>query len=823
MAAMLLMTAVGGIARAAGPGVTYSGTLTDEAGKGLSAAHFKVYHYVNQGDNVVLEKEGVTAANGAFTFGPVEKSQPFTRDRVVLFDASGHAWAWWEPLDGNRLATRDAKIVAHPPAKIGGVVVDETGKPVPGATVTLEVALYNEAQVRLDDRIGMGQVTDNAGHFVFDRIPAPGRAHVLVKKNGYALYSTARSYPDPPALPPIRAGMDDLHLILAPEAILRVQLVDGGKPVARPGVRMYARESHDPWWSTDQVKTDAQGMAIFHGLWAGRWDAIAVPVPGEDGVLTTQQVRLIKGQTADVQAECGAAGQVRGIVTDTQTHAPLSKQTVMLQLPDDPQRVALAETGTDGRFVLTAPAGKYKVTTYGWAEGGDDPISEADVEIPARGAASATKEIALTIHQQPVLRGQLVDENDKGLPGTINVNNTDIDTDAEGRFEVQQPAGRDDLILPILATDKTGKLARGIVVKKYTELQGMKVVLAPRAAVTGKIVDATGKPVADAKVAVSVNLADHGGVGGDGGWPGKLTMAKDGAFRIDGLPVGLTYVVQAERTDEWADTTVEALAPEEERDLAQLVLHRGTAGTQVANPRLPAVKPELWNGQIAGTILDENGRPLPGVELHFGNGMTTMVDDTSDIRGHFELNGVPPGKVDVWLGYGRRPGVKWTVESGKKDAVYTLKPQAESLIGKPAPGLIVQQWLTDDAPTSWDDLKGKVVLLQTGIYKQAYRPETWRRLLAKYQSQGLAILTIMQQGMSGTPPEIKAWAVDQHIDWPIAIDADEALAPAWVQRQMEGATEDMTEGSGMFLIDRNGIWRGAYTEDLLDDLLQKKD
>jgi hypothetical protein len=518
---------------------------------------------------------------------------------------------------------------------------------------------------------------------------------------------------------------------------------------------------------------------------------------------------VAKGQREEVRMEAGIAGEVRGEVRDEETGAAVGGQMVWLSLPGEVEtKVATAKSAADGTFVMKAPAGKFAVTTYGWAaKRGTSAYRTAAVEVKAGERPPAVR---LAMHPRPMLHGELVDEAGKPVAGRVMADFSAVETDGAGKFVLPEPNGFAGEGIAVLAVDKAGKLGRGLVVRAAGELEGVKLVLSPMGAIEGQVVDKAGHGAPDAVVQLSILMPGGGGVS-PGEWLWTTKMEADGKFRIAPVPTGYRLHVIAEREGMQALRVVEDLAPEEERDLAQLVIHEGGPATQMANPKLGAVKREVWDGEIAGRVVDGAGKPVAGARVSFMRGVGTDVEDTTDLKGRFGLKGVPQGEVTVRVGKSSGPSREWKVKSGDLAAEYRLLPQAGELVGKPALGLMVDSWLAE-GPHGWDELKGKVVLVQTGVYPRNYRPEMTRALYEKYKDKGLVVVTVLSRAYGTPAGDLKAWAAEHQMTWAVGVDAEEWAAPAGVKRGGWGATEDLTEGAGEFLVDKAGVWRGAVDE-----------
>lgn len=145
-----------------------------------------------------------------------------------------------------------------------------------------------------------------------------------------------------------------------------------------------------------------------------------------------------------------------------------------------------------------------------------------------------------------------------------------------------------------------------------------RIELAPGAALSGRLADESGRPVAAAMVRLEAALP--GGL--PGYQPSEAASAADGTWRLEGVPPGRAALV----------ITAPGFAPHRERlDLPAGALDLGTT--------------ELRRGvRLAVLVVDDLGAPVPGAEVDGGPGLSAVAD----ARGLAELRGAPAGeRLDI--------------------------------------------------------------------------------------------------------------------------------------------------------------------------------
>ena len=118
---------------------------------------------------------------------------------------------------------------------------------------------------------------------------------------------------------------------------------------------------------------------------------------------------------------------------------------------------------------------------------------------------------------------------------------------------------------------------------------------------------------------------------------GALTNA-EGKFRIAGIPAG-SYQVTLDRVGYVAPLEVTrspvTLTPDEKKDNLQLKL-------------VPV-------GAISGRVLDADGQPVDGLQVHAERGEQTMRSGVTDDRGQYRIGGLDPGRYRVRAETQKRP------------------------------------------------------------------------------------------------------------------------------------------------------------------------
>jgi hypothetical protein len=264
--------------------------------------------------------------------------------------------------------------------------------------------------------------------------------------------------------------------------------------------------------------------------------------------------------------------------------------------------------------------------------------------------------VAGTYGQMTQVTGRITGEGGQPLGGEVTVvrngrgvSITSSVTDARGAFAVEVPAGR---LLLIANADGYVSQHREVLAFPARPNSPVHFVLSPAGAVSGRVVDSLGNPVAGARVWLSYRgeaqawrRADEAG--------GEQTDAA-GRFTIPVVAQGKPFVLHAE-ADGWllSSSGTTLLRGPELQGVLLLLSRRGTS--------------------VSGRVTDEGGRPVEGavVRLRTTPGEGDFTPEQRSLPafarnviklgvtgpdGSFAFAGVPSGRVVITAESGTRRG-----------------------------------------------------------------------------------------------------------------------------------------------------------------------
>jgi len=786
------------------PPIVYHGMLADPDGKGVGGVPFHVYHDDVMSPETPVETEGRTNPDGSFAVGPYQREESGTPNRIVMFDAPGFAWAWWNVGAANPLTLdKQARITLRRALPVAGIVTDSKSQPIRNAFVeadaqTLNDNTYGNAQFTALNEHAV--ITDGNGAFHFDRIPEGTLLHLYVHHPEYGADST-RTVVAPNRFPPVPAGMMDVAIQLSPAAVVHAQLIQAGKPLEREGVWIQAVDrlhAERPVWA----QSDVHGKLEFDGLSEGRWDFIAPNFSTPDGSVAIRRtsVQLKPSETRNLNIPCEPGEIVHGVLKDSQTHKPLAQpMQINFPTPAGPDAIHVRSDDT-GKFSFRLPIGQTRINVRSWEDGRFRDISQTlDVY-------SNMPVVEIEVRPRPIIRGQLTDSAGSPTAGVVvmsdNFTSGDVVfTQSDGRFALPAPENNNaGLAGAALNDDRT--LGVGFTYTTADENQPLQLSLEPLATFTGRFLDDKGHPVSNnIRTGFSIRLPRGEMEVGDFIW--KTDIAPDGKFSIGPVPAGYRLQLHTRSAGEDRYRRIMYYEGSQTLDLGQVRVQSGDSGP--SSPR---------DAVIAGRLLDETGKPVAGVQINAeGNDIPITV---TDLKGRFTMTHLPRDRETALSAYLDDYGsCNWSVAAGDQHAQLTMTPLGSEFIGKAAPDFIVARWLLPGS-AKISDYRGKVVLLQTGTWLQWSPPgqSDATRAFAKYKDKGFVLITINQSWGINRLQDMQDWVKQNGITWPCAIDAAEDQTPqSTPEHRWEGATASVYAShhtSNMtYLIDKKGIVRAC--------------
>ncbi|MGM0554820.1 MAG: carboxypeptidase regulatory-like domain-containing protein [Myxococcota bacterium] len=493
---------------------------------------------------------------------------------------------------------------------IAGTVVDSTGAPVEGATVST----VDGPEAR----------TDETGRFALEGV-APGTYQVDAEADGFATVGPASMRRVEVTLSEGQA-IQDLRLTLRRPATLSGRIVAGGDPIegARVGLYYLFAEGLDgrlqPFALDGVTESEEDGAFELDGIAPGRFHVL-VEADGH-ALAESQEVYLEPGESrGGLVIDLDPSALLTGEVVDEEGE-PLSAELNLRGGSMARSRTITAnERGkfvfrdiSPGTYVLEARAQGYRTELIEDLEVADDQPTERNVVMkPASGIFGQV----LTPEGEAAPNAFVYVMPDQGRRRVLR-------TGDDGRFEwpdAPRPSYTATAISRHYGDSESQRIRPG---------EEARLTLGGSGSVSGRVVGPNGNPVQSFSVGVESFEVDGIRPYRPASVGVKEVNDSRGRFRFDSLRPG-TYWFRVQ-TPQFASETSDRVLVRAGSDASGVVIRVGAGG------------------RISGTVTDEqSGEPVAGARVVVFEPGSPFSDNQTrtDSRGRYSLDGVPPGRRSV--------------------------------------------------------------------------------------------------------------------------------------------------------------------------------
>ena len=710
-----------------------------------------------------------TGADGRFQF------QSAKGNLFIVGRKPGLAPAWAQVMNQKKDLT-DERLVLTASSILAGAVADAEGQPVADAEVWVSLAFIEKkldgtrrTYVALSGKPARDLYrtrTSAEGKFRLENFPANVPADLAVSKPGKVLRALQRQYVGVDNLR-CRGGQEDIQLVLDPAAAIegKVVIQESGQPLA--GARVQAQPSGAGARAFEAPEQEpaisaADGSFRLDNLPAGdfqvqaRLGTNAAGWTAEWALLT-----LETGQTVrEVKIEAVKPGYLEVALLDKISRNPLKKGTGVSVNKATYQ--ANKSSDGKGRAFFQLPPGEYRVAVR--TDNSREENTYATVE------TGATNRLEIEVNPPPKVAGTLRDPAGSPVSGmTVTLhggysspNAGETITDANGRFELKwnPNAGGPSRAYCLLARDPARNLAASLDVEESSTNADLR--LQPGLIVTGRIEDAEAKPLTNGSVDVQLRLGNMGMQFG----VEPIRADARGNFEIKGLPLDRSY---------YLGVTAKGYGS----------ANQNIEGTTDTNRiELPPFALRLADRKLAGQVLDENDKPVPGAWVNLWGQGQPNNSVRSDAKGRFVFDEVCEGAVQLYASLERASGSA-RAEAGDTNAVIQLgvnqsfssasaAPKRAPLKGNPLPDLTAYGLAADSLPA------GKPVLLC--LFDLEQRPSRRVLRLLAEQKDALArkgITIVALQAADCTAEAWKEWKESNPPAFPAGRVAEKNPSTRW--------------------------------------------
>jgi protocatechuate 3,4-dioxygenase beta subunit len=690
--------------------IRITGSVVDYRAQAVEGAAIIVYSQSTEasfaGGPLTKLGEVKSSADGRFDIA-IERDEKIFPDALWLIAYKAGLAMCWTTRD---LGTRPAVLCLGRVRPLGGIVVDEAGRPVAGAKVKLcvkdELMEFGEFPLPGPEDWHVRR-TDKDGRFLFDSLPADATADFQLEAPGQARFWTFRDF-GPREGEQFPAGRTDIRLTLHPEARLEGTVVDEdtGRPVsavrvlARPHQRVGTKYGYGP------AKVDPNGRFVLTGLAAGAYllDVVAPEGQSQDWFSAGPLVTVRPGQTTrDFQLAVNPGATLEVVMREADSETGV--EGLQVHVSCDRYRCTRA-TDVNGVVRLHVPAGKCFISGYKDGYGGSP-----DHEVQLEKGQVQREEMRLYAWAVRV-SGTVMDPNGHALADSA-VGHWAAwhipPTDAQGQFEYTYYSSGPASAHTMFARHEPSGLANIVELKNTSEDRQLSGQIVLKAAYTlvGRVTDPNGAAIPAAAVRLVVGSHRHN--------PNRIltltqtTTDANGVYHLRAIPQPSEdyYYAVATHAPGYSEASVDPVPLPERVD---------------ESVRLPALTLQPADQVVAGTVVDTNDKPVAGAMVESSRLQRAWYQEHEDVlqphraaftdaQGRFRLEGLCKGPVEVTASAamaGHQEGVTYT-SAGEKSVKIMLGQTlsfARSLTSSRLPSL-ADFGLREQLP----GLEGKGVLL----------------------------------------------------------------------------------------------------------------
>jgi protocatechuate 3,4-dioxygenase beta subunit len=584
--------------------------------------------------------------------------------------------------------TSQVTIELGEPSKITGVVRDASGAPVSGASV----GVFPNYQGN-----DTGAKTDANGHYELT-----WQKPSWIGSQNQSFYLLARDLERKLAVvQEMEETTTNLDVTLKPAMSVsgRLQDIKGRAVTNAMAYIMLHKENVGFTISRQRIPSDEQGRVRAEALPMGERYSLYVSASGYGNAQQEMDAADPKADHYDFPplvlkfADRKLAGRVLG--TDGK---PVAGVQVYMRGEGQPNNNAT--TDADGRFAFDAICeGAVTVSANLKGAAGQADAMGGDTNVVIR--FDARNRVNYVMAAPQTLTGTVYDSSGKPAVGArvmVTPTSGTIDnakTDAGGSYSVnwQPQLGMRDPKYFAVARD----IERNLVAIEPIDTNKTRVDLrlGPGLSISGTVQDANGTPLTRANI--NLNMM----IGGNGSLveyqPIKLNS--DGTFTIPALPVGQQYMVFVNASGHGSARK-----------------NIGKTQSQTNSIQLAPFKLKAADRQLAGQVLDTDGKPLSGVQVNLNGNGQPNGNVRTDATGHFKFT-VCDGPITIFAyspsGAGRNNSANWQARGGDTNVVVKMgarQPQRQA-VTREIP-LKPQAW-TVSALAAWpaNHKTGTIILL----------------------------------------------------------------------------------------------------------------
>jgi protocatechuate 3,4-dioxygenase beta subunit len=617
--------------------IACTGKVVDTKGRPIAGARVILYRisydYMANTTESKLTGEVKTTGDGVFSFKAVIESDSYPNGYIVAGkEGLALGWADWEMRDNQQ-----QDIILGEPKELSGMVVDEAGKPVADADVSVWLIAVGEGQDQ--QRLGrpvaeklLTEATDASGRFTFTNIPAEATADFIIRKAGRATLRTYLSTGHAHQKMTFASGQSDIKLVLPAEARIQGTVVaeDTANPAAGTKLIVKTQENRSLFGQQPVISKD-DGTFSIDALAAGNY-LVQLVRPHEglaDWVAEPVNVTLEAGQTKkNVKIELRKGGLLEVLVAEAGTNKLLAKASVSIRDEKNNQWLS-ASSNEDGIASIRLVSGSYQFSRI-YMRGYKSKEPQETFTLKDGGI----KRLKYQLTSQPKINGVVRDENGKPVQDAILKicpmgGRDEIRSDVEGKFEITWDPGmwgsrERDAVFCLVARHEKRNLAAAVEIGQ--DIKTVDIRLKAGVTFTGRVVDPNGKGIPDAQIRAMLRVSNWGSPLSNE----QIKTDDSGNYELSAIPAGHKYNIYASAKGYG------------QKDID---VHADDALDNLLNMEIITLP--LANLSVSGQIVDIEGNPVPDARVEGSGDDQPRPNTLADEQGNFTLDGLCEGTVYI--------------------------------------------------------------------------------------------------------------------------------------------------------------------------------
>jgi protocatechuate 3,4-dioxygenase beta subunit/peroxiredoxin len=714
------LVAAAGIALGGWADVALDGQVFNASGDAVSGATVSVFE-TDRMTRDPGERIAAQSTDDSGRFAVTLPRQAASQSPILLVtEHPDHGVAWkvdWGLFYGNSQKT--VNFVLPERATLAGKVTDSSGKPVVGATVSPVVTIPGEYWPLGPLDGPLNRVTGPDGTFLLEGLPEGAKAALKVTHPEYATAVVGAVEARGRFYATLDTGQPDAVVALEPEGVITGKVIDakGNSVTGAEILCVMEKDSDDP----DQAgvarllggirtKTNARGVYSVEGLPEGTFSLQCEAAEGVAAAI--RSVKVTPGDKVTGQDFALSEGvRVAGRFEHAETGEPVAGASVWVtggaRRMADTRGLTVVDAGDDGTFEFRDVAGEEEIIVDAqFVEAGHAPDSSPSIKLEP---GQDRTDIVFKVEPWVAFKGRVVDSEQNGVAGAEVFNPARgaarANTGPDGAFELPlvRYVPREYAIVVLEACHPDLPERRGFVCinLQSAECATGDIVLRTTGAIHGRVVDASGRPIKGAEVAVQHEF--RAGRVGRSNEIASVVVDESGTYEAEGLVPGVANQISA---------TARGYGQDRQQGITI------EPGKAVGVPDLVL---DVADMTLSGTLTDEDGAPVGGVRVSVYGNSTVSASRVTAKDGRFTFESVVDEEIQLSAWHqanGESLRAELKALAGDQDVELVLSPSSSSadqqeaarLIGKEAPDLRVAYW-AQGGMVNLASLRGKPVVL----------------------------------------------------------------------------------------------------------------